>query len=130
MNTLLTAAVSYNGIGLPIIEESPYQGNCFFSMMGLWSLLLAIAAIALSISISYLIDRRHKWYEQLANRYLTHAFVIVWLFGFVVYDIGMYTGQPWSLLGNAPMAILHAFGIFVLDSDVSAIHDPFHSNGW
>ena len=26
------------------------------------------------------------------------------------------------------MAVLHAFGIFILESDVSAIHEPFHNN--
>lgn len=56
-------------------------------------------------------------------------FVITWFWGFVVYDVGMYTGERWSILGNIPMAIVHAFGIFVLESDVSAIHEPFHESG-
>ena len=57
-------------------------------------------------------------------------FALVWLSGFVIYDVGMYTGEPWSLLGNVPMAVLHAFGMFILESDVSAIHELFHNSGW
>lgn len=131
MISFLTATVNYNEIGLPVLlEESTYQGNCFLSLMGLWSLCFAIIVVLLAIGIAYWIDKKHKWFEELSNKYLSYAFAIVWLFGFIVYDIGMYTGEPWSLLGNVPMAILHAFEIFILESDVSTIHDPFHNNVW
>lgn len=56
------------------------------------------------------------------------CFAVVWLYGFVVYDVGMFTGQYISLLTNAPMAILYAFKIFLFDSDVSEIHDAFHES--
>lgn len=56
------------------------------------------------------------------------CFSVVWLYGFVVYDVGMFTGQYISLLTNAPMAILYAFKIFLFDSDVSEIHDAFHES--
>lgn len=128
MNTLLLTEIKYNELGLPIYRDvMEYTGDWW---IGLWSIIFAVTAIMLTIGCSYLIDKRYKWFEELANKFLTHAFIVVWLFGFVVYDIGMYTGEPWSLLGNVPMAILHAFGIFILNSDVSAIHDPFHDNAW
>lgn len=130
MATLLIANIDHNIIGLPILKESSYNGDCFFSWMGLWSICFAILVILLTIVFSYVVDKRHKWFEEFSNKYLTHAFIVVWLFGFVVYDIGMYTGEPWSLLGNVPMVILHAFEMFVLESDVSTIHAPFHNNGW
>ena len=120
-----------NEIGLPIYEEiSIFSENTILSMLGFWSLIFAVLAIVIVLVCSYLIDKKYKWFEEAANRSLTFAFVLVWLFGFVVYDIGMYTGEPWSLLGNVPMAIVHAFGIFIFDSDVSAIHEPFHNNAW
>ncbi len=131
MITTTFLTIPYNEWGLPIFNDlHKFPGNCFFSLMGVWSLCFAIATIVLAIGLSFWIDRRHKWFEELVNKYLTHAFIAVWLFGFVVYDIGMYTGEPWSLLGNVPMAIIHAFEIFILDSDVSTIHAPFHNNGW
>lgn len=131
MTIFLTETPRYNEIGLPLINnENVYLGDCFISWMGLWSLGFAIIAILLALGFSYWVDQKHRWFEKLFNKYLTPAFVVVWLFGFVVYDIGMYTGQPWSLLGNVPMAIIHAFEIFVLNSDVSAVHEPFHNNGW
>lgn len=55
-------------------------------------------------------------------------FITVWVFGFMVYDVGMCTGEVVSLLANAPMAMLHAFCIFLLDSDVSEIQEPFFKN--
>ena len=127
----MITAITYNELGLPVFSEiGKFTDSCFFSMMGLWSLCFAIVAIALAVGISFVIDYRYKWFENLANKYLSYAFVVVWLFGFVVYDMGMYTGEPWSLLGNVPMAILHAFEMFIINSDVSAIHEPFHNNGW
>lgn len=71
------------------------------------------------------------------GRYLTNAFVVVWISGFVIYDVGMYPDHSenainafYSLLGVAPMAIIHAFEMFVLHSDVSAIHDGCHNSSW
>lgn len=51
--------------------------------------------------------------------------VLVWLYGFVVYDIGQFTGHYISLFTNAPLAILSAFKIFLFDSDISQIRQPF-----
>ena len=59
---------------------------------------------------------------------LSRIFVIVWFLGFCIYDVGMYTGDTWSLIGNSFMAIIHAFGMFVFESDVSAIVSRFHNN--
>lgn len=130
MNLLLT---DFKGkwFGLPFFEKvDQYPEDTLFSPLGIWSLAFAIIAIIITIGIVFIIDKRYKWFERFANMMLTPVFVAVWLFGFVVYDIGMYTGEPGSLFGNVPMAIVHAFGIFVLESDVSAIHEPFHNNAW
>lgn len=56
------------------------------------------------------------------------AFFLVWIYGFLVYDIGMCTGEPISLVTNAPLAVLYAFKIFLLDSDISEIHNAFHES--
>jgi hypothetical protein len=64
----------------------------------------------------------------MSHKSLKYWFIGTWFFGFVVYDVGMSTGSIFSLLTNAPMAILHAFGIFVLDSDVSEIQAKFHES--
>lgn len=55
-------------------------------------------------------------------------FVLISVYGFLVYDIGMFTGEGISLLTNAPMAVLYAFRIFVFNSDVSELQTPFHEN--
>ena len=122
--------LNFNEIGLPLYGEELhlYPDNWLFSCLGGWSLLFAFISVLLAVSLTFIIDKKYKWFEGYANKLLTPTFVFVWLLGFIVYDVGMYTGNPWSLLGNVPMAVLHAFGIFILESDVSAIHEPFHNN--
>lgn len=69
------------------------------------------------------------------SRYLTYAFFVVWTMGFMVYDVGMYPDDCqnginafWSIIGVAPMAVIHAFEMFLFQSDVSAIHEGCHGN--
>ena len=63
------------------------------------------------------------------GKVLTTSFVLVWLAGFVIYDVGMYiVHSPLSLFANIPMAVVHAFEMFLLESDVAAIHAQFHDN--
>lgn len=64
-----------------------------------------------------------------AMKCIKTLFVSAWVLSFCVYDVGMYTGQYVSLFSNAPMAVIHACESFLLGSDVSAIHEPFH-NSW
>lgn len=129
---LLLKILEYNTLGLPVYSEgnnvSSFLDNPLFSWMGLWSALLAGLVILLTFGCAFLIDKKHKWFEEVANGNLTYAFCLVWLFGFIVYDIGLYTGEPWSLLGNMPMAIIHSFGIFIFS--VGTIHEPFRNNAW
>ena len=96
--------------------------------MASWSSLFGVMVALLALGLAYCADKRYLNFGRMANRSFLWEFVLVWLMGFVVYDVGMYTGEPWSLLGNVPMAILHAFGVFLLDSDVSAVHSPFHNS--
>lgn len=56
-------------------------------------------------------------------------FIPVWIYGFLVYDIGMCpSGEKVALLTNAPMAFLYAFRIFLFNSDVSEIQNKFHES--
>ena len=97
-------------------------------MLFLGSLMLGIVVTCVVLYIIPKEVKKGKNYSQLTNINLVGAFALIWLFGFIVYDVGMYTGERWSLLFNAPMAVIHAFGMFVLASDISAVHEPFHNN--
>jgi len=68
-----------------------------------------------------------KWLEK-CGLTLRLGFITVFILGFLVYDVGMCTGEMISLFTNAPMALLYAFKIFLFDSDVSEIHNPFHES--
>lgn len=93
--------------------------------------ILVILAVAISRGYfkklrKWAFFRKLHWLLSLFT--LKKWFFFGWLFGFVVYDVGMCTGQYISLLTNAPMALLYGFKIFLFDSDVSEIHGIFHSN--
>jgi hypothetical protein len=101
------------------------DGGDLFNMFS-WSTTLCVIVVLLAILIVACFGK----VKRLKGVSLIVPFASVWCLGFVVYDIGMYTGDKWSLIGNFPMAIIHAFGMFVMESDVSAIHEPFHNNAW
>lgn len=79
-------------------------------------------------------DRFWKWQEQ----HLPWYFAFVWFAGFCVYLVGTSIIEDhanlwqtiWCLTCQFPMAMVHAFEMFVLESDVSAIHDKFHESLW
>ena len=96
--------------------------------------LLITIAMAVLAAVTYFFYKK-RWNDDYENKYLTFCFVVVWVMGFVVYDIGMCpdtlesaTEAFWAALGVAPMAIVHAFEMFVLQSDVSAIHEGCHNS--
>ena len=91
-----------------------------------WTSILGI----LVFFIIAIIVAQFKRARQITRRSLLVPFILVWLLGFAIYDIGMYTGEEWSLIGNSPMAIIYAFGMFVFSSDISAIHEPFTNSGF
>lgn len=99
----------------------------------LWGDFLGASIIA-GVSIGLLIILvwgllKIPYLKQLKKIPLKIPFVLVWIYGFIVYDIGMCPGgERVALITNAPMAILYAFKIFLLDSDVSEIQDKFHES--
>ena len=108
----------------PTWEHEEMASNSELLSLGLASILTGIVIVSLAILfISYLYKKR-----GLITPKLSKLFVFVWFLGFCVYDVGMYTGEPWSLIGNSFMAIIHAFGMFIFESDASAIHAHFHNN--
>ena len=108
----------------------------------LWlSLLIAVVAIFFAYVIVYGVYRlesnRWKRFWDWLEGHLTQLFGLAWLFGFSVYAVGMFVGiekttELSARLGHlfcvAPMAVIHAFGMFIMESDVSAVHDAFHDN--
>lgn len=70
------------------------------------------------------------------EKHLTWLFAVVWMLGFCVYLTGMYIGddslawwQKFLHLGcQMPMACFYSLGMFVFQSDVSAIHSEFYTN--
>jgi hypothetical protein len=115
---------------LPKIEPHEHVATDVLITLASFGSLLGLIAALLMLVGSSLLNKFGKLVRWLmSGKFLTWAFVIVWLAGFVVYDVGMYIGHSASsLLANAPMAVIHAFEMFLLDSDVAAIHDQFHDN--
>lgn len=95
------------------------------SRVAMWSSGVCLVMVGI-IVLLWLAIRPVK--KHISSVRLQTLFVCALLFNFVVYDVGMCTGDFSSLWGNAPMAVIHAFETFLLNSDVSAIHAPFHEN--
>ena len=113
--------------GLPIIEKHvDVTGN--LPAMAIMSLLAGLGVTLLILVVLALLNsfRHGKW--SISGKWLTTLFCVTWLFGFILYDIGIYTGEPRSFLLNAPMAMIHAFDMFFLQSDAAALHHEFHEN--
>lgn len=73
----------------------------------------------------------HLW--QWVENHLTSLFYIAWGFGFMTYFIGSFVGdtiwaQFMSVLSSAPMSAVYATGMFIGQSDISAVHPPMHNN--
>lgn len=116
-------------------EKGLYTFNEYAVALTGGGLVSAAIFVVLMGALAYLFYKKEgalNW----CDRNLTYAFVIVWILGFVVYDVGMYPDHSvkdnafWALLGVAPMAVIHAFGMFILQSDVSAIHEGCHNSAW
>ena len=124
-----TIPLQLTQLGLPDYSESEIllEGS-HLATMAAWSFVIGLLFALLFALYLYHRDKKYKPFELLQGIPLLPVFIVVFVAGFVVYEVGMYTGEPWSLLGNSFMAVLHAFGIFLLDSDVSAIHAPLHED--
>ena len=102
----------------------------YLMKLATWSSALGVL-LAIAIVLFLMVFNRYGKGNKMnvPGKVLTTSFVLVWLAGFVIYDVGMYiVHSPLSLFANIPMAVVHAFEMFLLESDVAAIHAQFHDN--
>ena len=115
---------------IPYLHEYDHCDAIETDLLGSYFIHAAVMGIVgalLAIAILFFANKSRRVWNIISSK-LIFFFTVAWIFGFAVYDIGMYTGDAISLLSNSPMAVLHAFGMFILDSDISAIHEEFHGN--
>lgn len=115
---------------LPVYSHHDFDVTNYLTALAGWSSTLGVIVALLLLFITMLLNTQGKARRfNVSGKFLTSAFILVWLAGFMIYDVGMYIGHSrWSLITNVPMAIIHAFEMFLLHSDVAAIHDQFHDN--
>lgn len=97
------------------------------------SFICFIITICIVFIIWYINKGKHIW--NFLEKHLSWFFIFSWILGFCVYMTGMYIGkeddliyQVQHLICQIPMACFYAFGMFVFQSDVSAIHSEFYNN--
>ena len=117
-------------------DKGPFTFLDYSGVLTIDGVVSALIFMGLMVALAFFFYRNKKALD-FCDRYLTYAFVAVWTLGFVVYDVGMYPDHSltgwrafWATLDVAPMAIIHAFEMFILQSDVSAIHDGCHDSAW
>lgn len=108
---------------LPDIPEQGISG-CELSALAVQSFAIGLLIALFSLGILYILGRK----KSFRGRNLMLPFAFTWLAGFIVYDVGMFTGNYWSLISNMPMAVIHAFKMFILESDISEIQSDFHES--
>ena len=115
---------------LPAYHHHNFDVTNYLTTMASWSSVMGVALVIILLVVLLALnryDKDNRW--NVSGKFLTTAFTLIWIAGFVIYDVGMYIGNNrLSLLTNMPMAIIHAFEMFLLASDVAAIHDQFHDN--
>ena len=116
------------------LSVSPHDSIAYIAdnwgvLANLGAISALIGAITVAIFMFLLVKSSDEGKEKIQNVLSSKLlFGAVWLAGFIVYDVGMCTGNYISLLTNAPLAIIYAFKIFIFDSDVSEIHGVFHES--
>lgn len=128
-------------IAKEMAEDQTFIHDSLTSYLG-ESSIYAFAFILLAFGVAYgfYIMERNRWngFWHVLEHYLYLLFVGSWTFGFCVYAVGMYivdgggtlgsSNSFWHFLGIAPMAVIHAFEMFLLESDISAVHESWHNN--
>ena len=106
--------------------------SCELLENGVISVMIYVVLMITLVGIFYKKGNVSKFF----GRHLSHFFIGVWTIGFLIYNIGMFPDYSnmdnmiLPMLGVAPMAIVDAFGMFIFQSDVSAIHSECHNNSW
>lgn len=128
----MTAVTTYDSSEMSSCEIGILLGLSFLIALGFLFFCFVLSKIIYGLE-----SNRWKMFWGWLEEHLTQMFGLTWLLGFCVYAVGMFVGIETTpnladrflhLLGVAPMAVLHAFGMFIMESDVSAVHDEFHDN--
>ena len=126
-----TIVLALNGLlgALPPVDALVHDMTPYLATLASWSSLLGvILALLVGLILLFLNRRGHAYRWLVSGRALTTSFIVVLLAGFVVYDVGMYIShEPLSLLTNVPMAIIHAFEMFLLHSDLTELRTSVES---
>ena len=117
------------------LSVSPHDSIAYIAdnwgvLANLGAISALIGAITVAIFMFLLVKSSDEGKEKIQNVLSSKLlFGAVWLAGFIVYDVGMCTGNYISLLTNAPLAIIYAFKIFIFDSDcfVNIVNNTLYS---
>ena len=134
LGAVMSSCSSANGDGA--------AGNADVGSLMSLSALMAVGIILVASVVAAVFYRLEygRWsrFWRFVERHLTLLFLLTWVFGFCIYTVGMFivtddaagftVDSFLRLLRQTPMGVVHAFGMFVMDSDISAVHEEFHSN--
>ena len=132
--TSCSKEVWHNNIESESKEFAPLDTILFIALLAGIVILLGYFLLSKCI-IPYFASARsrshHLW--RWVENHLTSLFYIAWGFGFMTYFIGSFVGdtiwaQFMSVLSSAPMSAVYATGMFIGQSDISAVYPPMHNN--
>lgn len=112
-------------------KKSLMGNEDLFSLMGhaLQWLLAVIIVAAIMVSLYEACSRnRRKRIWNAVHHCLLPITIIAWVMGFLTYCVGTWVPGGPSFFSVVPMAIIHATGMFIMESDISAIRSAPHNS--
>lgn len=114
---------------LPIKEYSVSPLGLFCDAAFYWVVLVFLVMLFVFIYRRIGNTCRETIWRWVDSWGLKMLFILSWSFGFMVYCVGGYD-EGFGILSVAFMSIIHATEMFVGGSDISAVHEPQHSNSF
>lgn len=100
----------------------------YFGHSFLWLVVLVFLLFFLLWRFDARSQNGKRRFLDLINNHIAWVSIATWIFGFLTYCVGTWVPDDPSFLSVIPMAMIHATGMFIMESDISAIHPAQHNS--
>lgn len=102
----------------------------FFGHSFVWLFFLGVFFFFLLWCYDYRTRKGKRFFLNFVHNHITTMSIITWIMGFLTYCVGTWVPDDPSIFSVVPMAMIHATGMFILESDISAIHPAQHNSAF
>lgn len=102
----------------------------YFGHSAVWLIFLVLILSFLLWRYNVRTQKGKRFFLDLINNYIAELSIFTWIVGFLTYCVGTWVPGDPSVLSVVPMAMIHATGMFIMESDISAIHPAQHNSAF